>query len=306
MTSDGRALTALHLFLVWALTAAAVPVLGFVLFASAWKGGAGAMGPVLALGVPLTVVALTVAALPARTVVPLCESPWRRLGWAVAVFGLGTLGVVAGLVAYGADVDLGSAGTRIALVGVPYAVAAAFFVPSRWVRLGAVAVLAAGVAYGSLIGPAHAQQRRHEADFTRYREHAELQYLGTPPPDMELSRAEIGPAYFSVAYRPVRQDERASLDLVVRPPLTPTLQCPAVLPKGTTCKVTAPDNLRTLTTFPGGHTTTLTRRHKNAEIEVSSQTLDEAGLRSFLDSLHPLSDEEFETLMREKEIDYRL
>ncbi|MEU4153263.1 hypothetical protein [Streptomyces sp. NPDC026659] len=306
MMSDRRALTALHLFLVWALMAAAVPMLGLVLLASGWGGGAGAMGLVLALGVPVTVGVLVAAAGPARTVVPQCGSTRQRLGWAVSVFALGTLGVLAGLVAYDAGVDLGSADARIALVGVPYAVAAAFFVPSRWVRLGAVAVLVTSVAYGGFIGPAHAQQRRHDADFARYRERAELQYLGTPPPGMTLSRAEIGPAYFSVSYRAARQDERGYVDLVVRPPVTPTLQCPAVLQKGATCEVTAPGDMRTVVDFPGGHAITLTRRHGNAEFEVSSQTLDEAGLRRFLSSLRPLSDKELETLMREKEIDFRL
>ena len=83
------------------------------------------------------------AGLPARTVVPLCGSVPQRLGWAVLVFILGTLGVLTGLAAYGGGASLGSAGTRVALTGAPYAVAAAFFVPSRWVRLGVLAVLAA-------------------------------------------------------------------------------------------------------------------------------------------------------------------
>ncbi|MFD8805249.1 hypothetical protein [Streptomyces sp. NPDC059597] len=306
MTSDRRALTALHLFLVWAMMATAVPVLGLVLFASGWSGGAGAMGLVLALGVPLVVCALVIAALPARTVVPRCGSVRQRLGWAVSVFALGTLGVLSGVVAYTDEVDLGSAGTRIALVGVPYAVAAAFFVPSRWVRLGATAALAAGVAYGAFIGPAHAQQRHQEADFTRYREHAELQYLGTPPPGMTLSRVDIGPGYFGASYRPTRQDEHGYLDLVVRPPVTPTLQCPDSLQKGATCKVTTPGTIRTIIPFPGGHTTTLTRRHDDAEFEVSSQTVDEAALRRLLTSLRPLTDKQLKTLMREKEIYHRL
>ncbi|MBJ7902493.1 hypothetical protein IF655_04205 [Streptomyces sp. DSM 110735] len=92
MTSDRRALTVLHLLLVWATMAAAVPVLALVLFASGRSGGAGAMGLILALGVPLIVCALLVAAIPARTVVPRCGSARQRLGWAVSVFALGTLG----------------------------------------------------------------------------------------------------------------------------------------------------------------------------------------------------------------------
>ncbi|MFC8242111.1 hypothetical protein [Streptomyces chartreusis] len=115
---------------------AAVPVLGFGLVVTAWGGGAEAAAPAFVLGAPLTVGLLAVAGISARTVVPLCGSVAGRLGWAVLVFFLGTIGVAAGLAAYGADVDLGSAGTRVALTGVPYAVAAAFFVPSRWVRLG--------------------------------------------------------------------------------------------------------------------------------------------------------------------------
>lgn len=148
MTSGRGALTALHLFLVWAMTATAVPALGFGLVAAAWGGGAGATVPVLALGAPLMVGLLALAGLPVKDVVPLCGSVPRRLGWAVLVFVLGTLGVLSGLAAYGGDVDLGSAGTRIVLTGVPYTVAAAFFVPGRWVRSGALVVLAAGVVYG--------------------------------------------------------------------------------------------------------------------------------------------------------------
>ncbi|WUR86043.1 hypothetical protein OG967_48585 [Streptomyces phaeochromogenes] len=123
------------------------------------------------------------------TVVPLCGSVQQRLGWAVLVFVLGTFGVLAGLAAYGWDVDLGSASTRIALTGVPYAVAAAFCVPSRWVRLGAVAALVAGAAYGGFVGPAQSRQRLHEAEVARYREHPELLYLGAAPPGMRVSHA---------------------------------------------------------------------------------------------------------------------
>lgn len=53
MTSGRGVLTALHLFLVWAAMAAAMPVLGFELVVTAWGGGAGAAVPVLALSVPL-------------------------------------------------------------------------------------------------------------------------------------------------------------------------------------------------------------------------------------------------------------
>ncbi|WP_331765202.1 hypothetical protein OG747_51470 (plasmid) [Streptomyces sp. NBC_01384] len=307
MTSDRRALTALHLFLVWATMAAAMPTLGFGLLVTAWGGGAGAAAPVFALGVPLTVGLLATAGIPARTVVRLCGSVPQRLGWAVLVFVLGTLGVLAGLAAYGGDVDLGSAGTRIALTGVPYAVAAAFFVPSRWVRLGAVATLAAGVAYGGFVGPAQSQQRRHEAEVARYREHPELLYLGAAPPGMQVSHAEAGPAYFSVEYRPVRHDELAYADLTVRSPLTPTPRCPELVEKGVTCTVDAHGEMCMVRDFSsGGRAVTLTRRHRNAEVEVASQTLDEPGLRHLLDTLHPLSDTELEKLMREKEIDHRL
>ena len=55
------ALTALHLFLVWATMAAVVPMLGFGQVVSAWGGGAGATVPVFALGVPLAVGLLAMA-----------------------------------------------------------------------------------------------------------------------------------------------------------------------------------------------------------------------------------------------------
>ncbi|MFD0381502.1 hypothetical protein ACFQ2B_00855 [Streptomyces stramineus] len=193
MDNSRGALTALHLFLVWVTMAAVMPTLGFGLVVTAWGGGAGATVPVFVLGVPLLVGLLVMAGIPARTVVPLCGSLSRRLGWAVLVLLLGTLGVLAGLAAYGSDVDLGSAGVRIALTGAPYAVAAALFVPDRRVRLGALAVLAAGVAYGGFVSPAQAQQRRHEAEVARYREHPELLYLGAAPAGMEVSRAVAAP-----------------------------------------------------------------------------------------------------------------
>ncbi|MFD4613717.1 hypothetical protein ACFWOT_37795 [Streptomyces sp. NPDC058440] len=95
MTSVRRALTALHLFLVWATMAAVAPSLGFGLVVTAWGGGAGATVPVVAWGVPLMVGLLATAGIPVRTVVPLCGSVSQRLGWAVLVFGLGTLGILA-------------------------------------------------------------------------------------------------------------------------------------------------------------------------------------------------------------------
>lgn len=306
MTSGRGAPIALHLFLVWATTAAVVPPLGFAVVLSAWSGGNGAVVPVFLVGVPLSVFLLAMAGIPARTMVPLCGSPWQRLGWAVLVYGLGTIGVAAGLNAYAGGVDLGSAGTRFALTGVPYAVAAAFFVPSGWVRLGAVAALAAGVAYGGFVGPGQAQQREHEAEVARYREHPELLYLGDAPPGMQVSRADVGPASFGVVYGPVQPDRTAYVGLILRPPITPALRCPEVLLKGETCTVDAHGEMRLARDLPGQHTVTLTRRRRNVEIEVSSWTLGESGLRHLLNTLHPLSDAELEKMMREKTITHRL
>jgi hypothetical protein len=306
MTSGRRVLTALHLFLVWAAMAAAVPPLGFGLLVAGWGGGAGAAALLFVLGVPLTVGLLATAGIPARTVVPLCGSARQRLRWAVLVFVLGTLGVLAGLAAYGEDVGLGSAGTRIALTGAPYAVAAAFFVPGRWVRLGAVAALAAGVVYGGFVGPAQSQQLQHEAEVARYREHPELLYLGAAPPGMRVSHAWVGPASFSVDYRGVREDEFAYVALTVRSLLMPTARCSELVEEGVTCTVDVHGVMRRVRDLPGGgRDVTLTRRDRNAEAEVTSQTLDEPGLRHLLDTLHPLSDTELEKLMREKKIDHR-
>ncbi|WP_055525169.1 hypothetical protein [Streptomyces graminilatus] len=301
MTSGRGALTALHLFLVWATMAAVVPALGFGLVLMAWGGGSGATALIFALGVPLAVVLLAMAGLPARTVVPLCGSVSQRHGWAVLVFVLGTLGVLAGLAAYSGDVDLGGDSTRIALTGVPYAVAAAFFVPDRWIRLGAVAVLAAAVVYGGFIGPTQSRQRRHAAEVARYREHQELLYVIVTPPGMRAARAEAGPASFSVEYHSVRQD--AYVALIVRSPLTPKPQCPKPVEKHVTCTVDRHGETRTVRDFSAGNRViTLTRRHHNAEAEVTSKMLDEPALRHLLNTLHPLSDTELEQLMREKVI----
>ncbi|MEU5302855.1 hypothetical protein ACH4YO_32620 [Streptomyces noursei] len=308
MKSGRGALTALHLLLVWAAMAAVLPALGFGLVLRAWGGGAVATVPLFALGVPLVVGLLATAGIPMRTVVPLCSSVPRRLGWAALVFVLGTLGVLAGLAAYAGGVDLGSAHTRIALAGVPYAVAAAFFVPSRWVRLGALAVLAAAVTYGGFVGPAQARQRQHQAEVARYREHPELLYLGAAPPGMQVSRAEAGPASFNVDYRPVREGyESGYVGLTMRSAFTPPPRCPEPAEKDATCTVDTHGEMLTVHAFPDGtRAVTLIRRHGNVEAEVTSQTLDETGLRRVLNTLHPLSDTELEALMREKKIDRRI
>ncbi|MEW1551286.1 hypothetical protein [Streptomyces tsukubensis] len=148
MTRDKWAPVALHLLLVWAAMATAVPMLGIALLLAGWGGGFGAAAVALVLGLPLAVGLLAAAGSAARTVVPICGSRGGRLGWAVLVFTLGTLGVLGGLAAYGEGVDLGSAGARFALTGVPYAAAAALFVPDWRVRMTAVAAMAAGVGYG--------------------------------------------------------------------------------------------------------------------------------------------------------------
>ncbi|MFJ9770530.1 hypothetical protein ACIRVF_04735 [Kitasatospora sp. NPDC101157] len=303
MINRRGALTALHLFLVWATTAAVVPALGFGLLLTAWARGVGATVPVLALGGSLMVGLLTLAGLPVRAVVPLCGSGPGRLLWAVLVFVLGTLGLLAGVAAYDAGVDLGSAGTRVALTGAPFAVAAAFFVPGRWMRLGSLAVLAAAVAYGGFIGPSRAEHRRDEAAVARYREHPELLYLGTAPAGMQASRVRVGPASFSVDYLPVREGyESGYVGLVVRPPSTPAPRCPGTPDPGTTCTVDAHGEM--VTVHGSTQEVTVTRRYRHAEVSVLSQTLGEAALRDLLNTLHPLSDAELDTLMREKRIEY--
>jgi hypothetical protein len=303
MTSRRGTLTVLHLLLVWATMAAVVPTLGVGLLMAGWGGGMGAAATALAFGVPLTVLLLATAGLPARTVVPMCDSARGRLGWAALVFVLGTLGVLAGVAAYGGEVDLGSAGTRIALTGVPYAVAAAFLVPDRRLRLGAMAVLVLAVVYGGFVGPAQAERRRHAAEVARYREHRELLYLGDVPAGMRLSRAEVDSASFSVEYHPADPDVMGYVGLTVRSPLTPPATCAQRVVDGMTCTVDARGEMRMVSELPGGgRDISLVRRHHGGEVEVSSQFLDEAGLRRLLDTLHPLSDQELERMMREKTI----
>ncbi|GGR70701.1 MULTISPECIES: hypothetical protein [Streptomyces] len=150
-------------------------------------------------------------------------------------FVLGTLGVLAGPAAYDEGVSLGSADIRVALTGVPYAVAAAFFVPNRWVRLGATAALAAAVAYGAFIGPGRARQRRHTAEVARYREHQELLYTTDTPPGVRVTRARADSASFSVEYHSARRDGYVALG--VRKPLDPRPSCPTPPEKDVTCAV---------------------------------------------------------------------
>ncbi len=118
-----------------------------------------------------------------------------------------------------------------------------------------------------------------------------------------MSRAVVGPAYFSVDYRPAQPDESGYVGLTVRAPLTPTLRCPEFLAKDETCTVDGHGEMRMIDSLPGGiRDITLIRRHRDAEVQVSSQSLDEPGLRRLLNTLHPLSDAELERLMREKMI----
>ncbi|MFF1906454.1 hypothetical protein [Kitasatospora sp. NPDC058218] len=103
-----------------------------------------------------------------------------------------------------------------------------------------------------------------------------------------MSRAEAGPGFFTVDYRPVRPGEEPAEE-------------------GVACAVDAHGEILTVREFSGGsRAVTLVRRYPNRDVEVSSQTLDEPGLRHFLDTLHPLSDAESETLMRERKIDHRI
>ncbi|MGW4779928.1 hypothetical protein ACWEPA_25105 [Streptomyces filamentosus] len=305
MTGTRGALTALHLLLVWAATAALIPMIGFAVVASGWGGGIGAVIPVLAVGVPLMWVLLAMTALPVRTIVPMCGSLRQRLGWAALVFVLGTIGVLAGLGAYLQDVDLGSAGTRFALTGVPYALAAALFVPDWRVRLGTLAVLVCGVGYGVFVGPALAEQREEEAEVARYRQNPELLYLGDSPRGMEISRVRVGPNLFSVDYTPIREGYGLGhVGLWVNHSATPALQCPAPAQKEVTCTVDTHGEMRTVTSFPGGSGITLVRRRGDVEVTVTSGSLDETGLRRLLTTLHPLSDAELDELMRGKRIEH--
>ncbi|GAA4836489.1 hypothetical protein GCM10023235_09240 [Kitasatospora terrestris] len=283
--------------------AAAVPALGFGLVLAAWGGGAVAALLVLALGVAAAVGLLVAAYLPLRGTAPRYDTTTGILGRALPVFALGTFGVLAGVAAYTSHVDLGSADTRIALTGAPYAFAAAFFVPSRPVRLGAAAVLAAAVAYGGLVVLPHVDQRRYEAEVARYRQHQELLYAGDAPPGMEILRAAAG-GDFRIEYRPVGEyDLRRQVSLTVRHPPTPTLRCPPPV-DGATCAEESNGDLRKVARDPSGSVqVTLTRRHRDVQVDVTARTPDdEPRLRRLLDTLHPLSDGELEELVRQEKI----
>jgi hypothetical protein len=166
-----------------------------------------------------------------------------------------------------------------------------------------MAVLGAGVVYGGFVGPEQAQQRRYTAEIARYRERQELLYLGDTPPGMQVSRAVVGPGQFHVDYGPAQPDEIGYVGLTVRSPLSPKARCALFVQKSVTCTADKRGEMRIVSDLPGGRSDIrLIRRHHGAEIEVSSQVLDEPGLRHLLDTLHPLSDDELEKMMREKTI----
>ncbi|MFI1767693.1 hypothetical protein ACH41H_37400 [Streptomyces sp. NPDC020800] len=143
-----------------------------------------------------------------------------------------------------------------------------------------MAVLAAGIAYEGFVGPAQAQQRRHEAEAARYREDPQLLYLGAAPSGMHVSHAEAGPASFVVDYRPVREGYEAGfVALTVRPPFTAAPRCPAPLAEREACTADAHGEMLTVRALSGGaQDVTLTRRYQNTEAEATSQALDEPGL----------------------------
>ncbi|WP_416974397.1 hypothetical protein [Streptomyces sp. 4F14] len=299
MVSDRRAPGVWHPLLVWGAMATVMPVLGFGLLAVGWGKGGGAVGVALLVVVPLVIGLLSVLA-PASDVVPWCATRSGRIGWAVTVFTLGTGGVLAGLAAYGQDVDLGSAATRVALTGLPYAVVAAFLVPGRWVRAGAAAVLVAGVVYGGYVGPSQGREREQAAEVARYREHAEVLYLGVTPPGMRMVRAVVGGASFDVEYHWAVPDRSGYVGVMVRSPLSPPMVCPERAETGVSCVAGAGGEVREVRSLPGGEqVVTLFRWHEGAGVQVTGQGVGEAALRGVLDGLHPVSEGELEGLMRE-------
>lgn len=166
-------------------------------------------------------------------------------------------------------------------------------------------MLVCGVGYGVFVGPALAEQRQEEAESARYRQNPELLYLGDSPQGMEISRVRVGPNLFSVDYTPVRAGyDLGHVGLWVNHSITPALQCPEPAQKEVTCTVNTHGEMRTVISFPGGRGITLVRRHGDVEVTVTSESLEETGLRRFLTTLHPLSDAELDELMREKKIEH--
>ncbi|MFG2422731.1 hypothetical protein ACGFWD_27260 [Streptomyces sp. NPDC048448] len=72
--------------------------------------------------------------------------------------------------------------------------------------------------------------------------------------------------------------------------------------KSVTCTVDVHGEMRMIRRLPGGTRDVTLTRHHDAEVEVTSQSFDEPGLRRLLNTLHPLSNTELERLMREKVI----
>ncbi|QNP71905.1 hypothetical protein IAG44_22485 [Streptomyces roseirectus] len=294
MTSGRVPQVVRHLLLVWVAMAVVGPVVGVGVFMAGWGGGGGAALVVAGVGVPV-VVGLLVVLAPEGDVVPWCGSRGGRVGWAVTVFLVGTAGVAAGVGAYGGDVDLGGPAMRVALVGVPYAVVAAFFVPGRWVRAAGVGVLAAGVAYGGFVGPAQARERERAAEVAAYREHPEVLYVIDTPPGMRMVRATIG-VYVSFEYHSLDGSTPGYVGLTVRSPLSQPVNCAVFTDARDRCTREADGDVRVAR---GDGTRSLFRRHLGAEAEISSRTLDDAALNKLLGTLHPVSDGELDAMMRE-------
>ena len=123
---------------------------------------------------------------------------------------------------------------------------------------------------------------------------------------MRVSQAVVGHGQFSVDYRPIEPDQSGYVSLTVRSPNTPNTPkatCALLVQKDVTCTVDEHGEIRVASSLPhDGHHIRLIREHRGAEVEASSQSLAEPGLRHLLNTLHPLSDEELENMMREKTI----
>ncbi|MEV6397064.1 hypothetical protein AB0M39_20130 [Streptomyces sp. NPDC051907] len=294
--------TAGHLLLVWIVGAALAPALGFATVGAVWVGGPGATLAVLLVGGLLSIAALAATGLVVRDVVPLCATARGLMGWAATVLVGGTLGALGGFAAWTTDeFDLGGADMRIALSGLPYAVVAAFFVPSRSVRLTSAVALAGTLAFTTYTLQEAGERDRLDSLLNRSGLAREERLLIEPPGGLEAEEGSgtLGPNEFRMHFTQ-GGEPGASPGFDYRVSRRADGDCPKDLPGRIGCR------------DAGGGVTVVTQRHDDGEVWeyvhlrrdgllLTARTTEGMGvpqLRQALEKARPATDEELLDIVR--------